>query len=64
MAASVRAHIPEGSRYAWFLSKGNPIGDPQVQVTNAAPEDVHAWLDSIRTVDRTAGVVAPDTALN
>lgn len=45
--ASVRARIPEAGGYAWFPSAGNPIGDPQPRVANAATEDVLSWLDGI-----------------
>jgi phospholipase/carboxylesterase len=48
VVASVRARIPEAGGYAWFPSAGNPIGDPQPQVANAATDDVLAWL---RTID-------------
>jgi phospholipase/carboxylesterase len=45
--ASVRARIPEAGGYAWFPSEGNPIGDPQPPVANAATSDVLSWLDGI-----------------
>lgn len=45
--ASVRAPIPEAGGYAWFPSAGNPIGDPQPAVANAAADVVLAWYDSL-----------------
>ncbi|MCU1683014.1 MAG: phospholipase [Amycolatopsis sp.] len=48
VVASVRARIPEAGGYAWFPSAGNPIGNPQPRVANAATEDVLAWT---RTLD-------------
>jgi phospholipase/carboxylesterase len=48
VVASVRARIPEAGGYAWFPSSGNPIGNPQPRVANAATEDVLAWA---RTLD-------------
>jgi phospholipase/carboxylesterase len=45
--ASVRASIAEAGGYAWFPSRGNPIGDPQPAVANAAAEDVLAWLETV-----------------
>jgi len=47
VVASVRARIPEAGGYAWFPSSGNPIGDPQPQVANAATEDVLDWVSGI-----------------
>jgi phospholipase/carboxylesterase len=47
VVASVRARIPEAGGYAWFPSAGNPIGDPQPRVANAATEDVLAWISTI-----------------
>lgn len=44
VVASVRARIPEAGGYAWFPSRGNPIGDPQPAVANAAAEDVLQWI--------------------
>jgi phospholipase/carboxylesterase len=48
VVASVRARIPEAGGYAWFPREGNPIGNPQPQVANAATEDVLGWT---RTLD-------------
>jgi len=45
--ASVRAPIPEAGGYAWFPSAGNPIGDPQPAVANAAADVVLDWYDSL-----------------
>ncbi|MBT1664949.1 alpha/beta hydrolase [Curtobacterium flaccumfaciens] len=47
--ASVRAPIPEAGGYAWFPSVGNPIGDPQPAVANAAADVVLDWYDSLPT---------------
>ncbi len=47
VVASVRARIPEAGGYAWFPSKGNPIGDPRPEVANAATEDVLAWTSTL-----------------
>ena len=47
VVASVRARIPEAGGYAWFPSAGNPIGDPQPEVANAATEDVLDWISTI-----------------
>jgi phospholipase/carboxylesterase len=47
VVASLRARIPEASGYAWFPSRGNPIGDPRPAVANAAAEDVLSWLESV-----------------
>lgn len=47
VVASVRARIPEAGGYAWFPSSGNPIGNPQPQVANAATEDVLAWTRTL-----------------
>jgi phospholipase/carboxylesterase len=45
--ASVRARIAEAGGYAWFPSRGNPIGDPRPSVANAAATDVLSWLDTL-----------------
>jgi len=47
VVASVRAPYPEGGGYAWFPSRGNPIGDPQPQVANDAAQAVLDWLDTL-----------------
>ncbi|MDJ0345750.1 hypothetical protein QMK19_34720 [Streptomyces sp. H10-C2] len=44
--ASVRAPYAEAGGYAWFPSRGNPIGDPQPKVANAAARCVLDWLDT------------------
>ncbi|WP_432947500.1 alpha/beta hydrolase [Kribbella sp. CA-253562] len=49
VVASVRARIPEAGGYAWFPSAGNPIGDPQPRVANAATDDVLDWLTTLDT---------------
>ncbi|MFI5709387.1 alpha/beta hydrolase [Kribbella sp. NPDC051620] len=54
VVASIRARIPEAGGYAWFPSRGNPIGDPQPAVANAAAEDVLQW---------TLGIEAPSIGL-
>ena len=45
--ASVRAPLPEAGGYAWFPSRGNPIGNPQPWIANAAVDAVLAWLDRL-----------------
>ena len=47
VVASVRAPYPEADGYAWFPSQGNPMGDPQPRVANAAAEGVLDWLDTL-----------------
>ena len=47
VVASVRAPYPEAGGYAWFPSQGNPMGDPQPRVANAAAEGVLDWLDTL-----------------
>jgi phospholipase/carboxylesterase len=47
VVASVRAPYPEAGGYAWFPSRGNPIGDPQPRVANEATVAVLAWLDAL-----------------
>lgn len=54
--ASVRAPIPEAGGYAWFPSAGNPIGDPQPAVANAAADAVLDWYDSLPTL-RSVGLL-------
>lgn len=54
--ASVRAPIPEAGGYAWFPSVGNPIGDPQPAVANAAADAVLDWYDSLPS-HRSAGLL-------
>jgi phospholipase/carboxylesterase len=45
VVASLRAPIAEAGGYAWFPSRGNPIGDPQPDVANARTDAVLEWLD-------------------
>jgi phospholipase/carboxylesterase len=47
VVASLRAPYPEADGYAWFPSQGNPIGNPQPRVANAATEGVLEWLDTL-----------------
>ena len=47
VVASVRAFYAEAGGYAWFPSRGNPIGDPQPRVANDAADAVLAWLDTL-----------------
>jgi phospholipase/carboxylesterase len=47
VVASIRARIAEAGGYAWFPSRGNPIGNPRPDVANAAAEDVLSWLDTL-----------------
>jgi phospholipase/carboxylesterase len=47
VVASVRAPCAEGGGYAWFPSRGNPIGNPQPRVANDAAEAVLDWLDTL-----------------
>ena len=56
VVASVRAPYPQSGGYAWFPSQGNPMGDPQPRVANAAAEGVLDWLDTpaVRVVDRSS----------
>ncbi|ONI78309.1 hypothetical protein BWI15_02205 [Kribbella sp. ALI-6-A] len=54
VVASIRARIPEAGGYAWFPSRGNPIGDPRPDVANGAAEDVLDW---------TLGIDAPSIGL-
>lgn len=45
--ASVRAPYAEAGGYAWFPSRGNPIGDPQPKVANDATDAVLDWLGTL-----------------
>ena len=47
VVASVRAPYAEAGGYAWFPSRGNPIGNPQPKVANDAAEAVLDWLDTL-----------------
>jgi phospholipase/carboxylesterase len=47
VVASVRAPYAEAGGYAWFPSRGNPIGDPQPRIANDATGAVLAWLDTL-----------------
>jgi phospholipase/carboxylesterase len=47
VVASVRAPYAEAGGYAWFPSRGNPIGDPQPRVANDATDAVLDWLDTL-----------------
>jgi phospholipase/carboxylesterase len=47
VVASVRAPFAEAGGYAWFPSRGNPIGNPQPRVANDATEAVLYWLDTL-----------------
>ncbi len=47
VVASVRAPYAEAGGYAWFPSRGNPIGNPQPRVANDAAEAVLDWLDTL-----------------
>ena len=42
VAASVRAPYAEAGGYAWFPSRGNPIGNPQPRVANDVAEAVQS----------------------
>lgn len=44
VVASVRSDWPEAGGFAWFPSRGNPIGDPQPAVANQAAASVVDWL--------------------
>ncbi|MBV6703040.1 alpha/beta hydrolase [Kitasatospora aureofaciens] len=46
VVASLRAPIPEAGGYAWFPSRGNPIGNPRPTVANAMTGAVLEWLDA------------------
>jgi phospholipase/carboxylesterase len=54
--ASVRAPVPEAGGYAWFPGAGNPIGDPQPAVANAAADVVLDWCNSLPTL-RSVGLL-------
>ncbi|WP_194909898.1 alpha/beta hydrolase [Catenulispora rubra] len=45
VVASLRAPVAEAGGFAWFPSRGNPIGDPQPTVANARTDAVLRWLD-------------------
>jgi phospholipase/carboxylesterase len=47
VVASLRAPYAEAGGYAWFPSRGNPIGDPQPKVANDAADAVLAWLGTL-----------------
>jgi phospholipase/carboxylesterase len=47
VVASVRAPYAEAGGYAWFPSRGNPIGNPQPRVASDAAEAVLDWLDTL-----------------
>lgn len=47
VVASVRGPYAEAGGYAWFPSRGNPIGDPQPTVANAAVDAVSDWLETL-----------------
>ena len=47
VVASVRAPYAEAGGYAWFPSRGNPIGSPQPRIANDAAEAVLDWLDTL-----------------
>jgi phospholipase/carboxylesterase len=47
VVASVRAPYAEAGGYAWFPSRGNPIGNPQPRVANDATEAVLDWLNTL-----------------
>jgi phospholipase/carboxylesterase len=47
VVASVRAPYPEAGGYAWFPSRGNPIGNPQPRVAKVATGAVLDWLDAL-----------------
>ena len=43
----MRALYAEAGGYAWFPSRGNPIGNPQPRVANDAAEAMLDWLDTL-----------------
>ena len=47
VVASVRAPYAEAGGYAWFPSRGNPIGNPEPRVANDATEAVLDWLNTL-----------------
>jgi phospholipase/carboxylesterase len=47
VVASVRAPYAEAGGYAWFPSRGNPIGNPQPRVANDATDAVLDWLNTL-----------------
>jgi phospholipase/carboxylesterase len=46
VVASLRAPVSEAGGYAWFPSRGNPIGNPRASLANAMTGAVLAWLDA------------------
>jgi phospholipase/carboxylesterase len=57
VVASVRAPHPEAGGYAWFPSRGNPIGDPQPHVANMAVGAVLDWLDGLHIQPTSIGLL-------
>jgi phospholipase/carboxylesterase len=53
VVASVRAPYAEADGYAWFPSRGNPIGDPQPRVANDATDAVLDWLGTLPSAPST-----------
>jgi phospholipase/carboxylesterase len=53
VVASLRAPFSEAGGFAWFPSRGNPIGDPQPAVANAAVNGVVDWLDRLSAAPST-----------
>jgi phospholipase/carboxylesterase len=53
VVASVRAPHAEAGGYAWFPSRGNPIGDPQPAVANHAADAVLDWLCTLPSAPST-----------
>jgi phospholipase/carboxylesterase len=47
VVASVRGPFAEAGGYAWFPSRGNPIGNPQPRVANDATDAVLDWLNTL-----------------
>ncbi|GHH86865.1 esterase [Streptomyces sulfonofaciens] len=45
VVASLRAPFAEAGGYAWFPSRGNPIGNPRASLANAMAGAVLTWLD-------------------
>jgi phospholipase/carboxylesterase len=45
VVASLRAPVAEAGGFAWFPSRGNPIGNPQPPLANAMTTAVLTWLD-------------------
>ncbi|QIQ06602.1 phospholipase [Streptomyces liangshanensis] len=46
VVASVRGPFAEAGGYAWFPSRGNPIGNPRPSLANAMADAVLTWLDA------------------